>query len=133
MLPLPISSTGIIEYITYDRSNDIIYWSQRNPPAIFQSRLNGEDYKAVITDSIALPKGLVVSDDGKNLYWVDSSIDKIEVISMAFNAPHPRRTLVDTGLDHPIGLTINETIGCVYTHTVHVHCTCTVYTMYMYM
>ena len=66
-----------------------------------------------MTESISLPEGLVISDEGTNLYWADSSIDKIEVISLhdKTRSPFPRHVIIDTGLDHPLGLAINESIG----------------------
>ncbi len=117
LLPLPIKSSGDIDYITYDRKNHLIYWTQRDPPAIWQSEFNGDNQKAIITKSISLPEGLVLSDEGTILYWTDSSLDKIEVVSLfdRNKDPLPRRTVINTGLDHPIGLAINESIGFVTT------------------
>lgn len=113
LLSLPISSDGFIDYITYDRNNHIVYWTQRDPPAIWQSELNGDNCRPLITTNIALPEGLVISDSGTNLYWADSILDKIEVVSLSDGAfvPHQRHTLIDLGLEHPIGLAINESTG----------------------
>ena len=111
-LPIPINTTGTVDYITYDRSHHLVYWTQRDPPAIWRSMLDGEGQEAFITESISLPQGIVISDEGTNLYWADSALDKIEVVSLYEDAFH-RRTLIDTGLDHPIGLAINESIGLV--------------------
>lgn len=98
-----------------------MYWTQRDPPAIWQSDLNGDNCRPLITTNIALPEGLVVSDSGANLYWADSILDKIEVVSL-YEGGFARRTLIDFELDHPIGLTINESTGLddLHTHT-HTH------------
>ena len=127
LLPLPIKSNGVVDYITYDRKNHFVYWTQRDPPAIWQSQFNGDNQRAIVTESIALPEGLVISDEGTNLYWTDSSIDKIEVVSLFHpdKNPLPRRTLINTDVYHPIGLAINESIGYMqYTCCIPI-CTCT--------
>lgn len=111
-LPLPLSITGGVEYIAYDRRNNFVYWSQQTPPAIVRSRLDGIAHEVIINNSIALPVGVAVNNDGSTLYWVDAALDKIEVVSLGMTA-HKRRVIVDTGLDHPKGIAINEGLGYV--------------------
>ena len=113
MLPLPVNTTGTIEYISYDRRNEFLYWSQESPPAIVRSKIDGSKHKVIVSESIALPVGVAISDDGSTLFWADSALNKIEAVSIGDNGVYKRRVIVDTGLDHPQGIVINEKLGYV--------------------
>ena len=110
-LPLPIVLSGIVDNFAYDAKNRLIYWTQRSPPAIWRSKLNGDNAEAIITESIAYPEGIVLDSVGDILFWADSTLDKIEVVSLDDTGSFKRRVIIDTDLDHPRGLAINETLG----------------------
>ncbi len=84
-----------------------VYWSQVDPPRIKRApvRGTGEDDEVVIQTSIALPESLVIDPYAMNLYWVDSALDKIEVVGITETNRY-RRVLVRTG-KKPQGLALD--------------------------
>jgi low density lipoprotein receptor-related protein 5/6 len=114
-LPLPIDISGTVEYVAYDLTNEFVYWSQQEPPAILRSKIDGSAREVIVNTSIALPVGVAISDDGSTLFWADVALNKIEAVAVSFvSNDHRRKTIVDTGLDHPQGLAINEALGYIY-------------------
>ncbi len=83
-----------------------VYWSMENPPQILRSSLNTPgDEEVFIQTSIAFPESLVVDPYAMNLYWVDSVLDKIEVVGITESNRY-RRVLVRTGVK-PQGLALD--------------------------
>ena len=77
-----------------------------------RAKLDGSEMTAIINESIALPEGIAINGEGTTLYWTDSALDLVEVVSVdSFNNGLKRRMIVDTGLDHPRGLAVNEALG----------------------
>ena len=77
-----------------------------------RAKLDGSEMTAIITESIALPEGIAINGEGTTLYWTDSALDLVEVVSVdSFENGLKRRMIVDTGLDHPRGLAVNEALG----------------------
>ena len=115
-LPLPFHGSGEkIQFITYDRKHDFLYWSQTYPPAIMRSKIDGSQREVIISESIAIPVGVAINEDGSTLYWADVGLDKIEVVSVdSSGSGHKRRVIVDTGIDHPQGIALNEELGYVF-------------------
>ena len=60
-----------------------IYWTELNPPAIMSAFIiNGTDRRVLINSSISHPESLAIDYFARNLYWIDSGLDKIEVVRL---------------------------------------------------
>ena len=69
-----------------------------------RARLDGTGVEPFITTSIRTPEGIAVEPYTQILFWVDSTLDRIEVASLDDN--RHRKVLID-GLDHPQGIALN--------------------------
>ena len=78
-----------------------------------RSKIDGSERSVIIKESIAYPVGVAISEDGSVLYWADVGLDKIEVVSINQLGPAHRKVIVDTGVDHPQGIALNEELGYV--------------------
>lgn len=76
-----------------------------------RSKIDGSERGVVINESIAYPVGVAISEDGSVLYWADVGLDKIEVVSINELGSAYRKVIVDTGVDHPQGIALNEELG----------------------
>lgn len=85
-LSLPLLShlrnTIAIDYYYENASSVWLFWSDINKDQIFKGRLNQGvlmEIKPIVTYGIWTAEGLAVDWLGKNLYWVDSLLDQIQV------------------------------------------------------
>lgn len=85
-LSLPLLShlrnTIAIDYFYENTSSVWLFWSDINKDQIFKGRLNQgilTDIQPIVTYGIWTAEGLAVDWLGKNLYWVDSLLDQIQV------------------------------------------------------
>ena len=65
----------------------------------------GTDVRVFINSSISYPESLVVDSLARNLYWIDSGLDRIEVASL--DNSRARKVLFDSDLSHPRGLALD--------------------------
>lgn len=67
--------------------------------------IDGGDVTVFINSSISHPESLVIDSYGRNLYWIDSGLDKIEVVRLENN--RVRKVLFNSDLSHPQGLALD--------------------------
>lgn len=68
--------------IGWDSVEQKIYWSDLKEKTIYAASLNGTDKQSVISNGLDITEGLAVDWVGRNLYWVDSSLNTLEVASL---------------------------------------------------
>ena len=73
-----------------------------------RAKLDGTGVEPFITSSIRDPEGIAVEPYSKNLFWVDSTLNHIEVASLRDS--QVRKVLID-GLDHPQGIALSLAQG----------------------
>ena len=121
LVPIPLEGVKV-NFLAFDHINldQRLYWTEIEPPAIRSAFLNGSSRETFLDRSLQRPEGLAIDPYGKNLYWVDSRLDRVMVARLDNSSV--RRVLVDTGLDHPRGIVLDLKNGyaCVYIIT-YVH------------
>ena len=78
-----------------------------DPPAIKRAHITGEPVETFISLSIRHPEGIAIDADSRNLYWVDSRLSRMEVVSLGDGK---RKVLLD-GLNHPQGIALDVDQG----------------------
>jgi low density lipoprotein-related protein 2 len=68
--------------IAWDSVQDRIYWSDIREKKIFSATRNGTDVQVFIGQGLDITEGIAVDWVGRNLYWVDSSLNTIEIGSL---------------------------------------------------
>ena len=71
--------------------------------------LDGSDVQPFINSSICHPESLVIDSFAGNLYWIDSGLDRIEVVRL--DNSYARKVLFDTDLVQPQGLALDVVNG----------------------
>ncbi len=112
LVPVHIPRTEVY-FIAFDIIFRKLYWTQTEPPAIMVSFLDGSEQGVFIDRNIRFPEGLVVDHLSRNLYWVDSSLDRIEVVTLDKEVPVRRSLLGDHRVDHPAGIALDLARGYV--------------------
>ena len=103
LIPVDIQDTDV-SFIAFDPTFHKMYWAEIKPPAIKSAHLDGSDQKVIINTNIRHPEGLAIDHLSRNLYWVDSSLNRIEVVSLeSGNTPCIRKTLI-ADVNHPQGI-----------------------------
>ena len=83
-----------------------VYWTELDPPAIMSAYIiGGTDRRVLINTSISHPESLAIDYFGRNLYWIDSGLNKIEVVRL--DSSHTRKVLFTSDLSHPQGLALD--------------------------
>ena len=83
-----------------------VYWTELDPPAIMSAYIiNGTDERVLINSSISHPESLAIDHFARNLYWIDSGLNKIEVVRL--DSSHTRKVLFNSDLSHPQGLALD--------------------------
>ena len=94
-----------ISFLSYDLVFHQIYWAEVNPPAIKRAYVNGSNVETFIGTGLKHPEGIAVDSYSRNLYWVDSALNRIEVARLSDSKN--RRVLFSDELDHPQGLALD--------------------------
>ena len=68
--------------IAWDSVQDRIYWSDIRDKKIYSASKNGTDVQVFIGQGLDITEGIAVDWVGRNLYWVDSSLNTIEIGSL---------------------------------------------------
>lgn len=103
---MPIDDLGKdVSFLSYDLVLRQIYWTEVDPPAIKRVHINGSNVETFIGTGLKYPKGVAVDSYSRNLYWVDSALNRIEVARLS-NSKN-RRVLFSSHLDHPQGLALD--------------------------
>ena len=88
---------------------DIIYWSDMDVKKIMSLKKDGESKPmALINSGVDLVEGLAYDWVAKNLYWLDSKLNTIEVSKA--NGTH-RMILLNKNISQPRGLTLDPSEG----------------------
>lgn len=64
----------------------------------------------VVQHGLATPEGLAVDWIARNLYWIDSNLDQIEVAKLNGKL---RTTLIAGGMEHPRAIALDPEQGLV--------------------
>ena len=103
---MPIDNLGAdVSFLSYDLILHQIYWTEVNPPAIKRAYANGTVVETFIGTGLKHPEGIAVDSYSRNLYWVDSALNRIEVARLSDSKY--RRVLFSNDLDHPQGLALD--------------------------
>ena len=103
---VPIDNLGTdVSFLSYDLVFHQIYWTEVHPPAIKKAHINGSNVETFIETGLKHPEGIAVDSYSRNLYWVDSALNRIEVARLS-NSKN-RRVLFSSHLDHPQGLALD--------------------------
>ena len=105
-MPLPSDlSSSFVMFFFYQ-----VYWTELDPPAIMSAFIiDGSDVRPFINSSISHPESLVIDSFAGNLYWIDSGLDRIEVVRI--DNSYARKVLFDSDLVHPQGLALDVING----------------------
>ena len=96
--------------IDYDPVDGFVYWSDQNH-GIFRSMLNGSEAENIISHEINHPDGLAVDWLGRNIFWIDTGNDRIEVAKLDGSS---RRILISRDLDEPRDIALDPLNGWMY-------------------
>ena len=70
-------------------------------PKIERAELDGSNRVVIVDTAVKWPNGLVIDQREQKIYWVDTTLDKIEVMDMD---GHHRKVLLDSGLGGVFGI-----------------------------
>ena len=98
--------------IAWDSVTDRIYWSDIREKKIFSATRNGTDVKIFIGEGLDITEGIALDWVGRNLYWVDSSLNTIEVANL--ENPAARALLVHENVSQPRGIAVDPRKGLMF-------------------
>uniref|UniRef100_A0A7E4V2M4 EGF-like domain-containing protein n=1 Tax=Panagrellus redivivus TaxID=6233 RepID=A0A7E4V2M4_PANRE len=98
--------------IAWDSVSDRIFWSDIRDKKIYSATRNGTDVKVFIGQGLDITEGIAVDWVGRNLYWVDSSLNTIEVASL--DKDGARAVLLHENIDQPRGLALDPRKGLLF-------------------
>jgi hypothetical protein len=117
-VPLPFQISGYgANYISYDITTLFVYWDESSPPAIKRSEIDSGEVDTFISTDIRRVSGMAVDPFSRNLYWSDSALDRIEVVSLSSNdrdGRRARRVLVSGDVHTPQSLSLDLRNGFMY-------------------
>lgn len=96
--------------IDYDPIENSIYWTDQEL-GIFSSFLNGSNLRYIVYDNIKEPDGIAVDWIGRNLFWVNSGDNLIEVAKLDGTS---RKILISADLDEPRDIAIDPLKGLIF-------------------
>ena len=96
----------------------MVYWDETTPPSIRRAPIDSnEEAELFIWTDIRYVSGIAVDTFSRNLYWVDSVLDRIEVAYMGgrgvggIHDGGVRRVIVSGNLHQPQGLALDLVRG----------------------
>ncbi|RCN53216.1 Low-density lipoprotein receptor domain class A [Ancylostoma caninum] len=98
--------------IAWDSVTDRIYWSDIREKKIFSATRNGTNVTTFIGDGLDITEGIALDWVGRNLYWVDSSLNTIEVANL--ENPSARALLVHENVSQPRGIAVDPRKGLMF-------------------
>ncbi|XP_071972207.1 nidogen-2 isoform X1 [Engystomops pustulosus] len=103
---------SIVVGIDYDCQEKKVYWTDVAGRTISRASLEpGAEPEVIISTDLMSPEGLAIDYLRRNMYWTDSSTDKIESSRLDGS---DRKTLFDTNLVNPRAITIDAVRGNLY-------------------
>ena len=100
---VPITVDNVVATCS-DMNNSIIFWSDMDTKKIMKLKRGGGTPEAVVTSGLNLVEGLAYDWVAKNLYWLDSKLNTIEVGNMNGSK---RLILVNQNISQPRGLALD--------------------------
>ena len=91
-----------------------IFWTDLADDCIYRGSLVGDmitDIERIVHSGLTTAEGLAVDWVGGNLYWIESSLDQIEVATL--NGSH-RRTLISGDMHSPRAMALDPSVATVF-------------------
>ncbi len=85
---LPVQNIRAVTTAVVDIQTDYYYWGDPVESKIFRVSMNGGEPEDFITQDILKPESLAVDWIGRNLYWADSQLGRIEVVQLERRIRH---------------------------------------------
>ena len=98
--------------LAWDSVTDRVYWSDIREKKIFSAERNGTNTTVFIADGLDITEGIALDWIGRNLYWVDSSLNTIEVANL--ENPAHRTLLVHENVSQPRGIAVDPRRGLMF-------------------
>ncbi|XP_030387623.1 low-density lipoprotein receptor-related protein 1 [Scaptodrosophila lebanonensis] len=98
----------------YTNESVEIYWTDVIDDKIYRGQLVGESLRnveAVVHSGLSTTEGLAVDWIGRNLYWIDSNLDQIEVSKLNGSF---RRTLIAGNMESPRAIALDPREGLLF-------------------
>lgn len=103
-----------LDFLYINKTSIEIYWTDVIDDKIYRGQLMGESLRnveAVIHSGLSTTEGLAVDWVGKNLYWIDSNLDQIEVAKLNGSF---RRTLIAGNMESPRAIALDPREGLLF-------------------
>lgn len=98
--------------LAWDSVADKIYWSDIREKRIYRASRNGTEVAVFISEGLDITEGISLDWVARNLYWVDSSLNTIEVASL--ERSNARTILVHENVDQPRGIAVDPRKGLLF-------------------
>ncbi|XP_033629412.1 low-density lipoprotein receptor-related protein 2-like isoform X2 [Asterias rubens] len=95
----------------FDASTGYIYYAEAESDSMYKTNINGTDTEEVFGNGIQAPTAMAVDWVGRNVYWMDSIMELIEVASLDRNH---RSVLISQNISLCNGLCVDPTEGSRY-------------------
>ncbi|XP_025087886.1 low-density lipoprotein receptor-related protein 4-like isoform X3 [Pomacea canaliculata] len=109
---LPIPDLHNVIAVDFDYLEGMIYYTDIQLDVIRRATLNGSGWmETVVSKDLVTTDGLAVDWIARNLYWMDSGRDVIEVARLTGSC---RKTIVDKDLDEPRAIAVFPVKGLLF-------------------
>ncbi len=100
---IPVEVKNVVA-TTSDMTTDTLFWSDMETKKIMKLKRNGGKPEAFISSGLSLVEGLAFDWVGRNLYWLDSKLNTIEVVA---EDGTNRMILINQNITQPRGLSLD--------------------------
>ncbi|XP_040583657.2 LOW QUALITY PROTEIN: low-density lipoprotein receptor-related protein 2 [Lepeophtheirus salmonis] len=100
---IPVSVKNVVA-TTSDMHNKVIYWSDMETKQIMRLKAGGNEPEVLINSGLSLVEGLAFDWVARNIYWLDS---KLNIIEVCHEDKLHRMILVNQNISQPRGLSID--------------------------
>ncbi len=95
--------------LSWDSATNKVYWSDIRQKRIYSAGLNGTNSSIFIENGLDITEGIAIDWVGRNLYWVDSALETLEVCGL--ESPHYRAVVINQNITQPRGLALDPRAG----------------------
>lgn len=109
-----LKNTIGLDFYYSDSSESFIYWSDVADERIYRGIVSSgtiKNVEIVLQNGLATAEGLAIDWIGNNIYWVESTLDHIEVANM--NGTF-RRTLIVGDMESPRAIAVDPRFGLLF-------------------
>lgn len=109
-----LKNTISLDFYYSEDSESYIFWADVNEEKIYKGTFVNNsiaNVDVIVQTGLASAEGLAVDWIGKNIYWVESTLDLIEVANM--NGTF-RRTIIAGDMDSPRAITVDPRYGLLF-------------------